>query len=115
MLGHKRKKIVNSSRIWGDGEDHAAPGMPPLLGGALKHVESLRREGPCLHASQRTIDSVPSDISIRSYCGVRDTIHRCLIITNRLLAIIEFSAFLASGTPEAPGAHNEGYRRSWAF
>jgi hypothetical protein len=31
---------------------------------------------------------------------------RCLIITNRWLARIEFSAFLASGTPEAPDAHN---------
>ena len=31
---------------------------------------------------------------------------RCLIITNRWLARIEFSAFLASGTPKAPDAHN---------
>jgi hypothetical protein len=34
--------------------------------GASKHVESLRREGPRLHAFQRTIDySVPRNISIR--------------------------------------------------
>jgi len=48
-IGHKRNK-VNSSRI---GEDHAAlppPGVPALLEGPFKHVESLHREGPRLHA-----------------------------------------------------------------
>ena len=51
--------------------------------------------------------SIPRNISIRFCCGVWAQSPWCLVITNRWLARIEFSAFLASGTLKAPDAHDE--------
>ena len=88
-----------------------SPWSASLLGG-LQRVESWRREGPCLHASNARWTPSLGHLNPFLLWSVGTTIHRCLIITNRWLARIEFSAFLASGTPEAPGAHNGGYRHS---
>jgi hypothetical protein len=78
-IGHKRNKETAAE----SGGKAKPLGCLPAGGeGASKHVESLRREGPRLHAFQRTIDySVPRNISIRFCCGVWAP--SCLIITNR--------------------------------